>query len=856
MENEVKTDKDKLSGKVYADFLWEVVFGIIQFVVIVPGGVFLTGYLLMLGANNTEIGFISSIPVLVNIVAPFASFLVERAESRKKVCLRLVLPIKFVWVIVALIPLLVYYNGLTHPIIFFACVFAVVSMASVPVSISWTNWMGDIIPEKERGFYFGRRSIVAGLISVAVSLLLGKYLDKSAEKHIGFSIVYGIGALAGFFSYYLLTRLPDTKNLSAGKDSFSMELIYKKIKKVFSDKNFMNLVWFNVAWAFSLSFMGVFLNVFMFKELKMSYTLIVAFATISTFANLALTPFWGRIADKYGNKPVMLICGNILGFTPFLWAITMPSNYFVIIPFLYIIAGISWAGFNIAAFNIVLKLSPKQDRAFFLSVNMLLPSITAFIAPLISGLLIDSIGAYRINIGFYYFGAFQLVFVIGGLMRSLPINILKKLKEPQEEHVEKVMRSVKTGIAGGFAEGIGVLFNYVVMPVTFSGTIVGKLIKAGYARRTKQELNILQIVSSGAFKVKERNVISLSKQLLQNGHKVVLVAKKGTTIYESGVREGFTVYNIDLRLWPNPFKIYKLYKILLRHKINIIHSHSTTDLSNIILASRFAKFIPIILSKYAYTGGTELDLVRTWMFANVSKIIVPKDFLKQNLLDTLPVLAKNTITVHQGLDLKSYWLPGKYRSEARKSLGISDNEKLIAMIARLNEEKGQLTLVEAAPLILRSLPEAKFILIGGTQTAEDETYKLKLAARIKELGLADKFIFTGFRFDIGALVDASELIVSCSLFETSGITLLQGMAMGKPVAGTVGGSSEIIKDRVNGRIFPYGDQSKLAQAVLEILKTKNKAEELGKNGRKIAEECFALDKITLQIEKIYRQSRE
>ncbi|OGF51341.1 MAG: hypothetical protein A2044_07110, partial [Candidatus Firestonebacteria bacterium GWA2_43_8] len=440
MKNEVKTEAGTLPKKVYSAFLWEVVFGVIQFVVIVPGGVFLTGYLLMLGANNTLIGFISSIPVLVNIIAPFVSFLVERAESRKKISLRLILPTKFLWVIVLLVPLMVYWNGITYPLVFFICIFTLISLLNVPASIAWTNWMGDIIPEKERGYYFGRRSIVAGLISICITLLLGFYLDRSSEKHIGFSVVYGIGALAGFLSYYMLTRLPDTTNISAGKDNFSMDLIYKKIKKVFADKNFMNLVWFNVAWAFSLSFMGVFLNVFMIKELKMSYTVVAAFATISTLSNLALTPFWGRIADKYGNKPVMLICGNILGFTPFLWAITMPSNFFVIIPVLYIMAGICWSGFNIGAFNIILKLAPKQDRAFFLSVNMLLPSVTAFIAPMISGFMIDAIGSYRINLGFYYFGAFQLIFVLGGFMRSLPIKILKTVIEPQEEHVEKVMR--------------------------------------------------------------------------------------------------------------------------------------------------------------------------------------------------------------------------------------------------------------------------------------------------------------------------------------------------------------------------------------------------------------------------------
>ena len=844
-----------LPGNVYRNFLWEVVFAVIQFIVNVQGGVFLTGYLLILGANNTQIGLISSIPVLMNAIAPFASYLVEQSESRKKIALRLILPVRFIWIIVALIPLLVYSNGITYPILFFIIVFTLISIINVPASIAWTSWMGEIIPEKERGYYFGRRSIVAGLISMMVSLTLGFYLDKVSNKHLGFSFVYFFGVAAGFASYYMLTRLPDIKNLTRNKEEFSINLVWKKVQKVFADKNFMNLVWFNVAWAFSLSFMGVYLNVFMIKELKMSYTLITAFGTISTMANLALTPFWGRLADKYGNKPLMIITGNLLGFMPFLWAITMPTNYFVTIPILYVIAGICWSGFNIAAFNIVLKLAPKQDRSFFLSVNMLLPSITAFIAPVFSGFLIDAIGSYRINFGFYYFGAFQLIFLLGLFMRSLPIKLLKRVEEPQEENVKKVMHSVRAGIAGGFVEGVGVLFNYMVLPVTSSGRAVGKLIKRKDTDWYHCNLHILQIVSSGAYKIKERNVIGLSNQLRLHGHNVIIAAKKGTAIYKRALEEGHTVYDIDIGMWPNPFKIFKLYKILLKHKIHVIHSHSTTDLSNIILASRFANWVPIVLSKYSYVTGEQKGLVNTWMFANVSRVIASKDFLRKNVVETLPILPKNTVTVYSGLNLENYWLPGKYREEARKNLLLGANETIITMIARISETKGQMTLVDAVPLIVKSIPDAKFLFVGGLQTEKDRAYKSKLILKLQELGLIDRFIFTGFRHDIGALVDASDLIVSCSLFETSGITLIQGMAMEKPVVGTVGGGKEIIVDGVNGRTFAYGDHKKLADAIVGILRDKQKAEEMGRQGRKITEELFSLDKMTLQVENVYRHIR-
>lgn len=856
MENNTGTG---LPPKVYNDFLREIVFGIIQWLVIFPGGVFLTGYLLHLGANNTQIGLISTIPVLASITAPFVSNLIERADSRKTITLKLIFPLRLLWVIPGLIPLLVLYNGLSHPLIMFVALFVIVSVVTVPASIAWTNWMGDVIPEKERGFYFGRRSIVAGLIAMIAGILLGIILDKVPNKDFGFTAIYLIGSIAGFISFYLLNRLPDVKNTAPSKDNFSFDLIWRKTQKVFADKNFMNLVWFTVAWAFALSFMGVYLSVFMLKELKMSYTLITTFGIISTIANLAFTPFWGKMADKYGNKPIMLICGNAIGIVPFFWLITTPGNYFVVIPLLYAIAGIVWSGFNIGAFNIVLKLAPKEDRAYFLSVNMLLPSVTAFVGPVLAGVLIDSIGPANINFGkyfgYYTFGAFQLIFLLGGFMRTFPMKLLKKVIEPQEEHVEKVIRSVRSNIGGGFVEGMGVLFNYMVLPVTSSSRVVSSFIKSKAIDWDHCNLNVLQVVSSGAFKVKELNVIALSKQLIEYGHHVTIVAKKGTAIYQKAEREGFTVYDIDIGMWPNPFKIYKLYNILLKHHVHIIHSHSTGDLSNIILASRFANWVPIILSKYSYTSGAEMGVVNSFLFANVSKVIASKEFFRKNIVETLPVLPKRTVTIYNGLDLKKEWIPGKYRKVAREEFGLSGDEQVVLMVARINENKSQLTLVEAAPHVLKSLPEAKFMFVGGVVDEKDKLYRALLQAKIDEFALQNKFIFTGFRHDIASIIDASDLVVSCSLFETSGMTLIQGMAMAKPVVGTRGGGAEIIYDGVNGKVFSYGEPWKLSQTVVNILRSKSRTKEMGRNGRKIAEEVFALDKMTLQIENEYRHAR-
>lgn len=470
----------RLSGNTLPSFLWEAIFSTIYVIITLPGSVFLTGYLLHLGANNTQIGLLSTIPMLANTIAPVASSFVDRAASRKEIALKLARPVRILWLVSAFIPLLVLFNGFPNPLILFVFIFIVVSLGMVSAAIAWTSWMGEIIPEKVRGFYFGRRTVVAGIVSMIMGPILGRILDKTPDKHIGFSIIFGIGAAALLFSYYFLTRLPDAKNTVKIKENFSFGRIKEKVLKVFSDKNFMSLVKFNIAWTFTISFISVYVGVFMLKELKMSYTVISMFNIIVSAVLLSITPFWGKMTDRYGNKPVMLICGYAIGLAPVIWFLMTPSNYFIALPLVNVIGGIAWAGFGLAIFNLILKLAPREERPYFLSVNMLFTSVAAFLGPVCSGLLIDIIGTKRMDLGSYTgnfsFGVFQLIFILSVLMSFYPLSLLKKVTEPGDEDVGEVMQAVKTNIAGGFVEGMSVLFNYMMLPVATSGRVVKKLI--------------------------------------------------------------------------------------------------------------------------------------------------------------------------------------------------------------------------------------------------------------------------------------------------------------------------------------------------------------------------------------------
>ncbi|MFH1823751.1 MAG: MFS transporter [Candidatus Firestonebacteria bacterium] len=192
--------------------------------------------------------------------------------------------------------------------------------------------------------------------------------------------------------------------------------------------------------------------------------LISILTVVDVMINLFLTGFWGKITDKYGCKPVMLICANIIIILPFLLMVSI-INYWIFIPAVYLIGSAFWSGFNLAQFNILLKLSPRNERAAYIAVNTFLVSIFSAIAPILGGLILDKIGDFKFYVLFMYFGGFQILFLMSGLFRILPIIFLKKIEEPKEEKVEKVISVVRATIGVGFMEGVGTLISYILLPI-------------------------------------------------------------------------------------------------------------------------------------------------------------------------------------------------------------------------------------------------------------------------------------------------------------------------------------------------------------------------------------------------------
>src|SRR4029079_13123285 len=179
----------------------------------------------------------------------------------------------------------------------------------------------------------------------------------------------------------------------------------------------------------------------------------------------------------------------------------------------------------------------------------------------------------------------------------------------------------------------------------------------------------------------------------------------------------------------------------------------------------------------------------------------------------------------------------------RCEIGIGADAPLIGNVGMIRPDKGQLILVEAAPLVLAEHPDARFVVVGqGTGILKRG---INVRNAIDRAGLANKIIMAGYRWDTPDIYAACDMIVIASLrTEASPIVLREAFASGRPVIATkVGDIPEIVRHRENGLLIEPGNTQALASAILEFIFDPELAAHCAANGLRYATENFSFDKM-------------
>jgi glycosyltransferase involved in cell wall biosynthesis len=170
----------------------------------------------------------------------------------------------------------------------------------------------------------------------------------------------------------------------------------------------------------------------------------------------------------------------------------------------------------------------------------------------------------------------------------------------------------------------------------------------------------------------------------------------------------------------------------------------------------------------------------------------------------------------------------------------------VGVVARLEPEKGHPTLFEAWPAVIRAVPDA-YLLVVGEGSRREELERLAREHRI-----AHRVVFTGRRDDVPAVTAALDVSVLPSYREAQGLSVLEAMALSRPVvASAVGGIPEMITDGVTGLLVPPHDAPALAGAISRLLLDHPYADQIARAGHDLVHERFCIERMVADVESIY-----
>jgi glycosyltransferase involved in cell wall biosynthesis len=182
----------------------------------------------------------------------------------------------------------------------------------------------------------------------------------------------------------------------------------------------------------------------------------------------------------------------------------------------------------------------------------------------------------------------------------------------------------------------------------------------------------------------------------------------------------------------------------------------------------------------------------------------------------------------------------------REEYGVPPDVPLIATVCRLNHVKAVNDLLDAAALVIKEHPSARFLIIG------DGPDRPALMEQAQRSSIAHRVIFTGFRNDTAQILPQLTMSVLSSLTEGLSNTLLESMGAGVPVVATrVGGNSEIVAEGITGFLVPPRDPVSLKQAMCRVLEDPALAARMGSAGRQRILRQFSVETTVRQTESLY-----
>ena len=396
-------------------------------------------------------------------------------------------------------------------------------------------------------------------------------------------------------------------------------------------------------------------------------------------------------------------------------------------------------------------------------------------------------------------------------------------------------------------------------------------------------MNILFIASSANIKARSGEAIhirELAVNLAKLGHHVSLIAgyspDSSDELYALENHPNIKLYynkNIFAIPFPRSHDISGLltcFKVARENPPDVIYERNFTCKFGTVLSKILRK--PFIIEingivdeeqkllgtyKNPKLTGTLRTKIRRFLFNSAKKIVTVSPGLKEGLQKAYHIPPDKIVVIPNGANTDIF--RPMDQKIVKKKLGLDHKTKYVCFVGKLAPWQGVEYLVQAAPIVLKQIPESKFLIVG------DGMMQNELESAVKDLGLEDKFVFTGnVPFEVvPKYISASDVCVAPFIrarnekIGLSPLKIYEYLACGKPVVGSnIQGVGDFLEKSDVGISFTSEDHVELAHAIIKLLLDIVQADTMGENGRKMVFENYSWENTAMKVVHICNSIRE
>lgn len=315
-----------------------------------------------------------------------------------------------------------------------------------------------------------------------------------------------------------------------------------------------------------------------------------------------------------------------------------------------------------------------------------------------------------------------------------------------------------------------------------------------------------------------------------------------------------------LNFFYDPIILWKLISIFRKNKYDIVHTHTTKTGILGRIAARITKTPIIICGLHGSAFQAFNSKILNWLLiyfekftgnftdAYISVSTILSDKYKQEGIG----IKSEYFTVLSGMDLEKFSTIRKKvnKNSFLKEFNINPDTFIVGNVARLEAVKGHKYLFDAFKIVKEKRKDKKVVLLVVGEGKEREN----LFKYVKNIGLENSVIFTGYRKDIEKIMAVMDIFVLSSLREGLPRVLVQAAAVGLPsVVFNVDGVPEIVRDDYNGFLIEPRDVNGLAEKIIKYFDNRSLIKLHGENGKKFVTGKWSIESMVSQIDEIYQK---